>query len=1682
MSTIFAKLLSRFNPVFAFFRTISVLHAIAYCFLSRTGVFFLVLMLRVGVAWGQCPTRVVVITQKQVDDFVVQYPNCTTLKHLTIGEHFSPIENIRAFKNIQSVDTLNIWFNNQLRDLSGLENLKTVKDHLLIYNNSGLISLQGLENLESVGKNFQLSDNEKLRNIEAVKNLRSVGTLDVNSNKSLSTIGPLPRLDSISHLNVSGNPILERLPGLARIKGLQSLGISGNQSLTDLSGLENLRTVASDFVLNGNSALKSLSGLKSLRYAPNFTLEGTAIESLNNLPQKVLITNLTMSSNGKLTTIQDDFFGFINDNTTQVTILFNSLLRDLNCLKNLKKADRIYVSINNSLRDLAGLNNLTLVRDHIDITGNESLENLVGLEKCTAIRILRVLDNPNLKAVTGLNPELIINAELDIRNNPKLSQCATEAICNHIFRGALVTLSGNNEACNKVSQLAGQCTPCYIGTTTLTTQSDLEAFAKKYAGCSRLQGDLYIGFNGSQDTVRDLTPLPRFKEITGTLTIDGLSNLAGLDSLQSAKELIISSWKLKNLKGLQNLKNFKGNIHISQIKNLNGLEQLQTVDGTLTIYDNQWLKNLSGLENLRTVQSLIITNNDSLISLAALNPALKIRTALEILRNPQLSTCAPQAICFNITSGISVKIESNGRGCTTVNEVSSQCNDCTAIPVIVFNSQRQVDEFVVNYPTCTRNVNITIESTDARNPITNLNGLRNLELIKNLIIRNNSQLTSLIGLERLKTITENFTIEGNTALVSLAGLTNLESVGDELKIERNNDLQTIGALPKLKLVNSLILTNNPKLTNLSGLESLSTIERNCFLTNSPALTSLTGLRSLTAIGSEFFLQKTSVQNFNGLNQAVKIANIIRITDNPLLTTLEGLGAGVVYYILRNDRLRDLACFRGTTNASVVIIAENNALINLSGAESLTNIKTIQITSNSALQNLNGLENVTRIDELRISTNKALQNLNGLQKLQFVGSFSLFSNAQLNAIAALNPTLQVGGISIYDNKQLDMCGVAAICRILQAQPRPSIRIENNGENCGSIPRVQATCALCPTIGLVSMRQSCDTISINLTNITNLTKNQNGIADFGFVFKLSAIPDGNMDTPGALEIGRMSFPEAANTSLKRFKISELHSGYQQISITLSPVPTSGCNVSVINTSLQINRPIVFAGHDTTLCSNSPIDLRMLRARISNGATTGRWNTEGDGQFLSTADFPAAMTYTPGPRDLANGFATLVLSTGGTGGCMRVFDKVTIRFFRARAVQGLRARAVSDRRAVINWNRLPGTKTYKVDITNPDQSIRTLTWQDTTLELRGLQPGATYRIAVSPVSHCTGNTPVTARTLTMQPIESQYLAGNWNGSATEKTSNIALRRDSLLLMDTNFTGAHELSQNYGNPSSDKYVVGDWDGDGRDNIGVLRFNLLLMDTDFDNKPNRQREFGRGDYESEYLIGDWDGDGDDNVAIRRGADLFFDTDGVGIHDLSYAFGNGTTDQYLVGDWDGNGTDNIGVRRGNTALLDLGNGGAPERSMTFGNGITECQYLVGDWDGDGDDELAVRRNNVILMDFGNGGSPERTQTFGLGDGCRGSGFRNFVNKDQTVVMRTTSGSLFVYPNPMSEQLMMTLPDMPEAPVQLRLFDISGRLVKEMAMTEQSGQMDVSSLTSGVYILQLLDDAGRKVAVEKIVKQ
>ncbi len=187
------------------------------------------------------------------------------------------------------------------------------------------------------------------------------------------------------------------------------------------------------------------------------------------------------------------------------------------------------------------------------------------------------------------------------------------------------------------------------------------------------------------------------------------------------------------------------------------------------------------------------------------------------------------------------------------------------------------------------------------------------------------------------------------------------------------------------------------------------------------------------------------------------------------------------------------------------------------------------------------------------------------------------------------------------------------------------------------------------------------------------------------------------------------------------------------------------------------------------------------------------------------------------------------------------------------------------------------------------------------------------------------------------------------------------------------------------DLFIMGDWNGDGTRTPGVVRgakfgpyggkLTWMLRNSNSSGPPDIVLEFGEpGD---QPVVGDWNGDGADSIGVLspNGVWKLRVDRSTGPPDSEFVFGQ-SGDTALVGDWNGNGVDTIGVHRGTQFLLrNVNNAGPANHSFYYGReGDTP---VAGDWNGDGVDTIGVFRDgHWLLKNAHAGGNSDVNFTFG----------------------------------------------------------------------------------------------------------
>jgi hypothetical protein len=159
----------------------------------------------------------------------------------------------------------------------------------------------------------------------------------------------------------------------------------------------------------------------------------------------------------------------------------------------------------------------------------------------------------------------------------------------------------------------------------IVRQRELDALL----GCEVIEGDVLIRQPPDSNEELDLAPLARLREVTGSLTLDRLHSLTGLEALEQVGGLEILKITTEDLTGLSHLQRVlsefprngsTGPINIGGCANLLSLAGLERLNvwSDLNVADNPALQTLADLSGPGAVRQITLTDLPSLHDLHGL--------------------------------------------------------------------------------------------------------------------------------------------------------------------------------------------------------------------------------------------------------------------------------------------------------------------------------------------------------------------------------------------------------------------------------------------------------------------------------------------------------------------------------------------------------------------------------------------------------------------------------------------------------------------------------------------------------------------------------------------------------------------------------------------------------------------------------------------------------------------------------------------------------------------------------------------------------------------------------------------------------------------------------------------------------------------------------------------------------
>lgn len=135
-------------------------------------------------------TGITFTTQEELDNFKLNYPNCTYIGGNVNIIYGANIINLNGLDSLTTINgTLLIVDNNLLTTLTGLDRLTTINGGLGIVSNDLLTDITSLKNVNSISGNLTVGWNHKLRSLTGLEsiNAETIQNLYIYYNDSLKT-------------------------------------------------------------------------------------------------------------------------------------------------------------------------------------------------------------------------------------------------------------------------------------------------------------------------------------------------------------------------------------------------------------------------------------------------------------------------------------------------------------------------------------------------------------------------------------------------------------------------------------------------------------------------------------------------------------------------------------------------------------------------------------------------------------------------------------------------------------------------------------------------------------------------------------------------------------------------------------------------------------------------------------------------------------------------------------------------------------------------------------------------------------------------------------------------------------------------------------------------------------------------------------------------------------------------------------------------------------------------------------------------------------------------------------------------------------------------------------------------------------------------------------------------------
>jgi hypothetical protein len=308
----------------------------------------------------------------------------------------------------------------------------------------------------------------------------------------------------------------------------------------------------------------------------------------------------------------------------------NFVLTSLTGLNNLTSIGDYLVIYGNALDNLSGLSGLTSIGGSLHIDRNNNLTDLSGLENLQTISgDIRISENEALASLTGIeNIDATSIGNLTIYDNGSLCACNVQSLCDFLSSpNGVVEVYFNSSGCNTPPEIADAC-----GISLPCLPFGNYRFHTQ-TEIDSFHSDYNDCSNLNGDVTITSTDINNLNGLLGITTVEGDLSISNNDSLTS-------------LTGLDSLISVGADFYLGvndSLTDLSGLYSLAYVGNTFWIVNHPSLTSLMGLSGLHSVgKHFIISGDEALNDLDGLAGLHYVGGTLEIggpyLGNPSLTS------------------------------------------------------------------------------------------------------------------------------------------------------------------------------------------------------------------------------------------------------------------------------------------------------------------------------------------------------------------------------------------------------------------------------------------------------------------------------------------------------------------------------------------------------------------------------------------------------------------------------------------------------------------------------------------------------------------------------------------------------------------------------------------------------------------------------------------------------------------------------------------------------------------------------------------------------------------------------------------------------------------------------------------------------------------------------------